>query len=153
MRDKQFVAVHRGGPLTKERHHQLVRWARECSEHVLTLIDQDIDHRLIYALNVAKKWEQEKVTVGEARKASLGAIAVANEISNPIVIAIARSIGHTVATAHMADHSIGAAEYALKAVKLSGKSIEIERKWQDEKLTTEISELILTAREKKKLRL
>ena len=153
MRDKQFVAVHRGGPLTKERHHQLIRWARECSEHVLTLIDQDIDHRLIYALNVAKKWEQEKVTVGEARKASLGAIAVANEISNPIVIAIARSIGHTVATAHMADHSIGAAEYALKAVKLSGKSIEIERKWQDEKLTTEISELILTAREKKKLRL
>ena len=153
MRDKQFVAVHRGGPLTKERHHQLIRWARECSEHVLTLIDQDIDHRLIHALNVAKKWEREKVTVGEARKASLGAIAVANEISNPIVIAIARSIGHTVATAHMADHSIGAAEYALKAVKLSGKSIEIERKWQDEKLPTEISELILTAREKKKLRL
>ena len=153
MRDKQFVAVHRGGLLTKEYHHQLIRWARECSEHVLTLIYQDIDHRLIYALNVAKKWEQEKVTVGEARKASLGAIAVANEISNPIVIAIARSIGHTVATAHMADHSIIAAEYALKAVKLSGKSIEIERKWQDEKLTTEISELILTAREKKKLRL
>jgi hypothetical protein len=153
MRDKRFVAVHRGGLLTKENHHQLILWARECSKHVLTLINQDIDHRLIHALNVAKEWEQDKATVGEARKASLGAIAVANEISNPTIIAIARSIGHAVATAHMADHSIGAAEYALKAVKLSGKSIEIERKWQDEKLTTEISELILTAREKKKLRL
>ena len=153
MRDKRFVAVHRGGPLTKERHQQLIRWAKECSEHVLSLIDKDIDHRLIYALNIATEWEKEKTTVAEARKASLGAIAVANETSNEIVTAVARSIGHTVATAHMADHSIGAAEYALKAVKLSGKSIQIERKWQNEKLPPEISELILTAREKKKLKL
>jgi hypothetical protein len=153
MRDKGFVAVHRGGLLTKERHHQLIRWARECSEHVLSLINKNIDQRLFYALNVAKEWEQEKATVGKARKASLGAIAVANETSNEIVTTVARSIGHAVATAHMADHSIGAAEYALKAVKLSGKSFEIERKWQDEQLAPEISELILTAREKKKLRL
>jgi hypothetical protein len=153
MRDKRFVVVHRGGPLTKEHHHQLIRWARKCSEHVLTLIDKDIDERLIYALKVAKEWEQEKATVGEARKASLGAIAVANKTSNEIMIAVARSIGHAVATAHMADHSIRAAEYALKAVKLSGKSIQVERNWQDEKLTPEISELILTTREKKKLKL
>jgi len=153
MRDKRFVAVHRGGPLAKDHHHQLIRWARECSEHVVSLIDENIDKRLINALYVAKEWEKDKVTVGEARKASLGAIAVANESSNPIIIAVARSIGHAVATAHMADHSIGAAEYALKAVKISGKSIEEERKWQDEELTSDISELILTARQKKKLKL
>ncbi|MEN6378003.1 MAG: putative immunity protein [Methanofastidiosum sp.] len=149
MRDKRFVAVHLGGPLTKEYHHELIRWARECSEHVLPLIDRDIDKRLTYALDIAKEWEKEKVTVGEARKAAVGAIAVANESSDPIIVAVARSIGHAVATAHMADHSIGAAEYALKAVKISGKSIEEERKWQDEKLNPNISELILTAREKK----
>jgi len=51
----------------------------------------------------------------------------------------------------MADHSIGAAEYALKAVKISGKSIEKERKWQNEKLTPDISELILTARQEKEI--
>ena len=153
MRDKRFVAVHRGGPITKEHHHQFIRWAKECSEHVLSLIDQDVDERLINALYVAGEWEKEKVTVGEARKASLGAIAVANESLNPIIIAVARSIGHAVATAHMADHSIGAAEYALKAVKIYGKSIEDERKWQDEKLTSDISELILTARQKKKIRI
>lgn len=152
MRDKRFVAVHRGGPLTKDHHHHLIRWARECAEHVLSLIDENIDKRLINGLYVAKEWEKEKVTVGEARKASLGAIAVANESSNPIIIAVARSIGHAVATAHMADHSIGAAEYALKAVKISAKSIEEERKWQDEKLTSDISELILTARQKRKIK-
>jgi hypothetical protein len=44
----------------------------------------------------------------------------------------------------MADHATGAAEYALKAVKISGKSIEEERTWQDEKLTPDITDLILT---------
>jgi hypothetical protein len=153
MRDKRFVAVHRGGPLTKEHHHQLIRWARICSEHVLKLINKNIDTRLNHALHIAQEWEKDNTSVGEARKASLGAHAVANESSDSVTTAVARSIGHAVATAHMADHSIGAAEYALKAVKLSGKSIEEERKWQDEQLTPDISELILTAREKKKLRL
>jgi hypothetical protein len=153
MRDKRFVAVHRGGPLTKEHHFHLIRWARNCSEHVLKLIPPDIDARLIHALQIAQEWEKGKATVGDARKASLGAHAVANYTSDPIITAVARSIGQTVATAHMADHSIIAAEYALKAVKLSGNSVEEERKWQDTQLTPDISELILTAREKKKLRL
>ena len=153
MRDKRFIAVHRGGPLTKDHHHQLIRWARICSEHVFSLLSQNIDPRLIHALNVAQEWEKGNASVGEARKASLGAIAVANETPNQVMTAVARSVGHAVATAHMADHSIGAAEYALKAIKLSGKSVEKERKWQDNQLTSEISELILTVREKKKLRL
>lgn len=145
MRDNRFVAVHRGGPLTKDYHHQLIRWARECSEHVLLLIDENIDKRLINALYVAKEWEKEKVTVGEARKASVSAHAVARESSNPIIVTVARSIGHAVATAHMADHSLGAALYALKAVKNAGKSVDAERKWQNEQLPSEIKELVLTA--------
>jgi len=153
MRDKRFIAVHLGGPLTKDHHHQLIRWARICSEHVFSLLSQNIDPRLIHALNVAQEWEKGNASVGEARKTSLDAIAVAKESSDPIIIAVARSVGHAVATAHMADHSIGAAEYALKAIKFSGKSVEEERKWQDEQLTPDISELISTAREKKKLRL
>lgn len=149
MRDNRFVAVHRGGPLAKDHHHQLIRWARECSEHVLSLIDENIDQRLINALYVAKEWEKEKVAVGEARKASVSAHAVARESSNPIILTVARSIGHAVATAHMADHSLGAALYALKAVKNVGKSVDAERKWQNEQLPSEIMELVLTAMNKK----
>jgi len=134
MRDKRFVAVHRGGLLTKNDHHQLIRWARECSEHVLSLIGKNIDNRLVHALHIAKEWENDNVPTGDAMKASVGAHAVARESSNPIVIAVARSIGHAVATAHMADHSLGAALYALKAVKHAGKSIDKERDWQNKKL-------------------
>jgi hypothetical protein len=146
MRDKRFIAEHRGGLLTKDNHHKLIRWARECSEHVLLLIDKNIDKRLIYALHVAKEWENENVTTGEAMKASAGAHAVARESQNPVSIAIARSIGHAVATAHMADHAPGAAMYALKAVNLAGKSIDEERYWQNRHLrylSSEIVELVL----------
>jgi len=99
MRDNRFVAVHRGGPLTKD-HHQLMRWARKCSEHLLPLIDQKIDQQLMNALYVAKEWEKDKITVGEARNASVSAHTLARESSNPMIIAVARSIGHAVATAH-----------------------------------------------------
>ena len=149
MRDNRFVAVHRGGPLTKGHHHQLIRWASECSEHVLSLIGENVDQRLIHALSVAKEWEKEKATVGEARKASVSAHAVARESSNPVITAVARSIGHAVATAHMADHSLGVALYALKAVKNAGKSVDAEKKWQNEQLPLEIKELVLTAMSKK----
>ncbi len=142
-----FIAEHRGGPLTKKNHHKLIKWARECSEHVLPLIYGDIDKRLTFALFVAKEWEKGIVPTGVAMKASLDAHAVARESSNPALIAVARSIGQAVATAHMADHSMGAALYALKAVKHSGKSVDDERKWQNRKLQqlpSEIIELVLS---------
>ena len=151
MRDKRFVAEHRGGPLAKEQHYQLMQWACDCAEHVLPLFGEPIDERLKNALHVAKKWEQGTASVGDARSASLGAHAVARESSNPTAIAVARSIGQAVATAHMADHPLGAAWYALKAVKHAGKSTEAERTWQDEQLPAEIKELVLTARRNRKI--
>ncbi len=146
MRDNRFIAEHRGGSLSKDNHHKLIRWARKCSEHVLPLIHEDIDKRLLYALHIAQEWENENVKTGEAMRASSGAHAVARETSNPVSRAVARSAGHAVATAHMADHSPGGALYALKAVKLAGKSINEESHWQArqlEELPSEIVELVL----------
>ena len=149
MRDNRFIAKHRGGLLKKEQHHQLMQWGCECAEHVLYLLGKEIDKRLIYALTVAKEWIKGNASVGEARDASLGAHSVARESSNPTSIAIARSVGHAVATAHMADHSLGAAFYALKAVKSVGKSIKDEKNWQNDQLPTQIKEFIIDARNKK----
>jgi biotin carboxylase len=146
MRDKRFVAVHRGGLLSKEHHRLLINWAHICATHLFSHFGQSIDERLNNALKSAKAWEQGEISVGEARNASLEAIAVANENSNPVSIAVARSVGHAVATAHMADHSVRAADYALKAIKISGQSVEAERKWQDEQLPLDIKDLVLSAR-------
>jgi len=148
VRNLRFKAIHRGGTLTMEQHRKLIRWASNCASHVLPLFGESIDERLIHALNIAKEWEFGNATVGEARNASLGAIAVANEITDLTAIAVARSVGHAVATAHMADHSLRAVEYALKAIKESGKSVETERSWQDGQLSKEIREIVLSTRTK-----
>jgi len=135
LRDKRFIAEHRGGPLTKDQHRQLILWACKCVENVLPLITNKVDERT-----------KDKASVGDARNSSFDSIAVANELTNPIEIAVARSVGHAVATAHMADHSLRAAEYALKAIKLTGISIDNERNLQNKLLSPAITDLVLSAR-------
>lgn len=152
MRDKRFIAEHRGGSLTKEQHRQLILWACKCVENVLPLFTTTIDKQLTNAIKIAKEWTKNIASVGDARKASLDAIAVANELTDPIKIAVARAAGHAVATAHMADHSLRAAVYALKAVKLACKSIDKERKWQVKNLSSDIVDLVLSTGDKQKIK-
>lgn len=146
MRDRRFIAEHRGGPLTKEQHHRLAEWAIVCVNHIMHLGGEDIDHRLLNALDVAHRWAQGTASVGDARNASLQAIAVANETDDAIYKLLARAVGHAVATAHMADHALRAAQYALKAVKSAGKSESMEQKWQEDQLPHEVRDLVITAR-------
>jgi len=130
MRDKRFIAVHRGGLLSMEHHRQLIKWARGCAEHVFPLLNGNVDERLITALEVADRWRKGEVLTGEAMKASVAVHAAAREYIEPSSIFVARAVGHAVATAHMADHSLGGALYALKALQAAGKSIEEEKEWQ-----------------------
>lgn len=150
MRDRRFVAVHRGGPLKKEQHVQLMTWACGCAEHLFSLIDNNVDDRLYDSLSVGRAWAKGNASVGDARNASVAAHNVARQSSDPIAIAVARAVGHAVATAHMADHSLGTVWYALKAVKQAGGSIDAERQWQNERLPNEIKDLVLSARSDKK---
>jgi len=151
MRDKRFVAEHRGGPLKKEQHYQLMQWACDCAKHVLPLFGDTIDERLQNALQIASEWTQGNASVGDARKASVTAHVVARECSTPTSVAVARAVGHAVATAHMADHSLGTAWYALKAVRNAGKSVDEERQWQDKQLPPENQKLVFNARRRKKI--
>ncbi|HNR65575.1 MAG TPA: hypothetical protein PKJ95_04700 [Atribacterota bacterium] len=135
--------------LTEEQHRKIIKWASICSKHVLSLVKGNIDQRLTLALFVAKEWEEGKIATGEARKASVNAHTIARESSDPVARAVARSVGHAVATAHMADHSIGAALYARRAIKFTGKSEDTERQWQIEQIPREIKSIIITMMEEK----
>ena len=152
MRDQRFVALHRGGLLTPGQHRLLIHWAIECSEHAILLLADKVDSQVLRALEVAREWESGKANVAAARKASVGAHAVARAEADPIAAAVARCCAQAVATAHMADHSIAAAEYALLAVKLSGLSVEEELAWQNGNLNPEIAERVLDLRKTKSWR-
>lgn len=146
MRDRRFILEHRGGLLKKEQQVQMILWALQCVQHALDLYRGRVDERLTNALLIAGKWANGEVSAGEARKAAVKGIELAREINDPVNKAIIRASHHTVATAHMADHSLGGAIYALVAVKLAGYSVHNERIWQNEQLPPEIKDIILEGR-------
>jgi len=111
-----------------------MQWAITCSSHVIPLLSTSCDTRLQHALAVADAWHKAECSTGDAMKASQQAHAAARSFRHPVDVAVARSIGQAVATAHMADHALGAALYALKAISLSGKFLEQERQWQIQQL-------------------
>ncbi|MCA9235899.1 MAG: hypothetical protein KDA44_10540 [Planctomycetales bacterium] len=122
MRDQRFVAAHRGGPLDRESHTLLAHWAADCAERVLPLfVRHSVDDRPQRALDIARMWARGDVETGVAMKASAAAHAAAREATDKAAIAAARSAGHAVATAHFADHCMGALLYAMKALEASGE--------------------------------
>jgi len=91
-----------------------------------------------------RAWKDGKASVGEARNAVFAAILIAKEFEDPVKISATRAVGHVVATAHMADHSLRAVDYALKAP--DKHDMISERQWQNEQLPASIRTLVLTAR-------
>ena len=121
MRDRRFVAAHRGGPLDRESHALLALWAADCAEAALPIFAQHSgDPRPRLALETARAWARGEVPTGAAMKASVAAHAAAREVTAPAAVAAARAAGQAVATAHCADHSMGALLYALKALRING---------------------------------
>jgi hypothetical protein len=132
MRDRRFVAKHRGGSLELKHHQLLVLWAADCAERVFLRFEAvQVDDRPRQAIAVARLWARGEVPTGAAQKASVAAHAAARSLSNPVAVAVARAAGHAAATAHMADHCIGAAGYALKAIEASQGASDAELAWQD----------------------
>ena len=95
---------------------------------------------------MARVWAAGEVTVGAARTAAVAAHAAARDATNIAAREAARAAGHAVATAHMADHSLGPAWYAVRAVRASAgvEAAERERAWQLEHLPPSIRELVLS---------
>jgi hypothetical protein len=145
MRDRRFVAVHRGGPLDKPSHIFLARWAADCAEEVLHLFRQhSSDERPEKALEIARNWASGNVKTGVAMKASLASHAAAREAKDKAAIAAARAAGQAVATAHCADHSMGALLYALKAMEAVGLDSEPELQKQLAKLPDHLREQVVS---------
>jgi len=71
-------------------------------------------------------------------KASLSAHAAARNAKDPIAKAAARAAGQAVATAHCADHSMGALLYVLNVYEMRGMSFERMLKAQIAKLPAKI---------------
>lgn len=117
-RDPRLVTVRRGGTLKDGDHRLLAVWAADCAEHVLHLFEkaQPGDERPRRAIEQTRAWARGEITMTHARTAAYAAHNAAGEASGAAREA-ARAAGHAVAVAHMADHELGAAAYAIRAVR------------------------------------
>ena len=153
-RDPRFVTVRRGGTLEDAQHRLLAAWAADCAEHLLDyfLMQHPDDDRPQRAIEQARAWSRGEISMTQAREAAYAAHAAARTATGAAREA-ARSAAHAVATAHMADHELGAAVYAIRAVRAAapadmrdaaGRS---ECQWQREQLPEAIRALVLSDEE------
>lgn len=146
MRKIEFIAVHRGGTLDMERHQLLATWAADCAEQVLPLFEKDSsDASPRLAIKVLRAWAKGEVQTGVAQKAAYAANAAARGVKNRAATAAARSAGQAVATAHFADHSLIAADYARQAIAAASESSQVRLVWQLPIIPEPIRKLVITS--------
>jgi len=150
VRDPRFVTIRRGGTLTDADHHLLALWAASCAEHVLDLFEsaRPDDPRPRHAIEQARAWARGQVRMTEARTAGGHAMAAARDLQGAPRHA-AYAAGQAGAVAHVAAHELGAAAYAIKAVRAAVPVGDGERagrrecRWQRDQLPEAIRELVL----------
>lgn len=152
-RDARFITIRRGGTLTDSDHHLLALWAAACAEHVLNLFEsaRPSDPRPRHAIEQARAWVRGDITMSQARAAAGAANAAARDLSGAPRHA-AYAAGQAAAVAHVAAHELGAAAYAIKAVRAAAPDGEnegtgrIECRWQRDQLPGPIRALVLDDR-------
>ena len=151
VRDLRFVTIRRGGTLTDSDHQLLALWAASCAEHVLRLFEsaQPEDPRPRQAIGCARAWVRGEVTMTQARTAAGHAMAAARDLRGAARHA-AYAAGQAGAVPHVAAHELGAAAYAIKAVRAGAPGEgegegagRLECRWQRDQLPEPILELVL----------
>ena len=116
--DPRLVTVRRGGLLSDEDHRLLALWAADCAEHVLPPVRAGPPGRRPprEALEHARAWVRGEVRMMQARAAGGHAMGAARDLRGAPRFA-AYAAGQAACVAHVAAHDLGAAAYAVKAVR------------------------------------
>ncbi|MEV4731179.1 putative immunity protein [Saccharopolyspora sp. NPDC049426] len=146
VRDPRLITVRRGGTLTDSDHHLLARWAADCAEHVLHLFEQTEpgDPRPRQAIEQIRAWTRGEIRMWDSRSAGGHAMAAARPLSGAPRFA-AFAAGQAAVVAHVAEHDLGAAAYAIKAVRAAEDEAagREECRWQRAQLPDPIRALVL----------
>ncbi|MGW0686887.1 putative immunity protein [Streptomyces sp. NPDC002754] len=118
IRDPRFITLRRGGTLTDDDHHLLALWAADCAERVLPLFEavEPLDRRPREAIEQVRTWTRGEIRMSDSRSAGGHAMAAARVLSGAARHA-AFAAGQAAVVAHVAAHELGAAAYAIKAVR------------------------------------
>lgn len=148
VRDLRLITSRRGGLLSDEDHQLLAMWAAQCAEHVLDLFEteESRDIRPRQAIDAARSWARGEMAMWDARACGGHAMGAARPVRGAARFA-AYAAGQAACVAHVPEHDLGAAAYAIKAVRLAKPDHHDagrrERDWQRDQLPAQIRELVL----------
>jgi hypothetical protein len=146
---KPVFSLNRNDPAMQElvdatNKRNLAIWALACAERVLNFYKSahPEDNRPRKALKALQDWiDTGEFSMKIIRGAALASHAAAREVGEDTPArSAARSAGQAVSTAHVEDHALAAANYALQAIFRANiasnpeEAIKAERKWQTERL-------------------
>lgn len=150
VRDPRLVTIRRGGTLTEADHRLLALWAATCAEHVLPLFEElnHGDTRPREAIEAARTWARGQAKMMDARASGGHAMGSARPLQGAARFA-AYAAGQAACVAHIPEHDLGAAAYAIKAVQAAApRGTEAsaglaERDWQRRQIPDTLRELVL----------
>ncbi len=136
--------------MTDEHHKLLALWAATCAEHVLPLFEsvRPDDKRPRHAIEQIRAWTRGEVAMMQTRATGGHAMGAARDLSGAARYA-AYAAGQAAVVAHVPEHDLGAAAYAIKAVRAAAPRGEAEQAgqlechWQRAQLPAAIRELVL----------
>ncbi|WP_129665271.1 putative immunity protein [Phytoactinopolyspora endophytica] len=148
-RDPHLITIRRGGLLTDSDHHLHGLWAAACAEHVLHFFEAECpsDTRPREAIEAIRAWTQGSMKMMASRAAGGHAMGAARDLTGAARHA-AYAAGQAACVAHVAEHNLGAAAYAIKAARAGTPGAEdlagrLECEWQREQLPEAIRELVI----------
>lgn len=150
VRDSRLITIRRGGTLIDADHHLLVLWAASCAEHVLPLFERLVpdDPRPRQAIDAARAWVRGELPKMRTRALGGHAMGAARPLHNPARFA-AYAAGQAACVAHVPEHDLGAAAYAIKATRAAVPPAEREQAsrrecaWQRSQLPPQVHDLVI----------
>ncbi|MBE2267500.1 MAG: hypothetical protein IAE80_04665 [Anaerolinea sp.] len=151
--DPRLITIRRGGTLQDADHRLLALWAADCAQHVLHHFEQaqPADDRPRRAIEQVRAWARGEITMTDSRTAAGHAMGAARALRGAPREA-AYAAGQAAAVAHVAAHELGAAAYAIRAVRAAHAAApeperiaagRLECQWQRAQLPAAIRALVL----------
>lgn len=148
VRDPRLVSVRRGGLLTDADHRLLALWAAACAAHVLELfeVSNRDDARPRAAIEAVRAWARGETKMMATRAVGGRAMAAARPLRGASRFA-AYAAGQAACVAHVPEHDLGAAAYAIKAAAAAAPrdrdAASAERDWQRQQIPGHLRALVL----------
>ncbi len=150
VRDPRLITIRRGGTLTDDDHRLLALWAATCAEHVLPLFERAVqdDDRPRRAIEAVRSWVRGELPMMRARALGGHAMGAARPLRGGPRFA-AYAAGQAACVAHVPEHDLGAAAYAIKAARAAVPPAESEQagrrecRWQRDQLPAQLRDLVI----------